>query len=180
MAKLDAVSHWWVTSLANYNFQLYYQAGKTNINADALLRVSWPGCIPDNSGTHPKVTAAAMWAVQEAALECPTSPIEAYSCNLHVQDSVQDSQQVACMTLEGWCQTQQVDWTLRLIISRLWVETWGNNSPNRQILLNSSSSCMNKITSYYENMSYTEWPDPGNQRRPSFSWFCQLHMERSL
>ena len=32
MAKLDAVSHQWVASLANYNFQLYYQAAKTNIN----------------------------------------------------------------------------------------------------------------------------------------------------
>ena len=27
-AKLDAVSHWWVASLANNNFWLYYQAGK--------------------------------------------------------------------------------------------------------------------------------------------------------
>ena len=40
MAKLDAASHHWVTSLANYNFRLHYQAGKTNINADALSRVS--------------------------------------------------------------------------------------------------------------------------------------------
>ena len=76
-ARLDAASHCWVTSLANYNFWLHYQAGKTNIDADALLRVSWPGCIPDNSGTHLKVTAAAVWAVQEAAIKGPTSPIEA-------------------------------------------------------------------------------------------------------
>ena len=33
MTKLDAVSHWWVDSLANYNFQLYYRAGKANIDA---------------------------------------------------------------------------------------------------------------------------------------------------
>ena len=59
-AKLDAASHCWVTSLDNYNFWLFYQAGKTNIDADALLRVSWPGCMPDNSGTHLKVTAAAV------------------------------------------------------------------------------------------------------------------------
>ena len=43
MAKLDAASHQWVASMANYIFQLYDQAGKTNINTDALLRVSWPG-----------------------------------------------------------------------------------------------------------------------------------------
>ena len=56
-AKLDAASHCWVASLANYNFWLQYQAGKANIDADALLRVSWLGCIPDSLGTHQKVTA---------------------------------------------------------------------------------------------------------------------------
>ena len=97
--KLDAASHCWVTSLANYNFWLYYQARKTNIDADALSRVSWPGCMPDNSGTHLNFTDAAVWAVQEAALKGPTSLIKAYSCDLHVLAAVQNSQQVACMTL---------------------------------------------------------------------------------
>ena len=59
-AKLDAASHCWVASLANYNFRLQYRAGKANIDADALLWVSWPGCMPDSSGTHLKVTAAAV------------------------------------------------------------------------------------------------------------------------
>ena len=34
MAKLDAASHCWVASLANYTFQLYYRVGKTNIDVD--------------------------------------------------------------------------------------------------------------------------------------------------
>ena len=76
--------------------------------------------MPDNSGTHLKVTAAAVWAVQEASLEGSVSPIEAYSCNLHILDAVQDSQQVVCMTSEDWCQAQQVDPTLSVVISRLW------------------------------------------------------------
>ena len=42
MAKLDVTSHQWVASLVNYNFQLHYRAGKTNIDTDALLRVYWP------------------------------------------------------------------------------------------------------------------------------------------
>ena len=50
-AKLDAVSHQWVASLANLNLQLYYRVGKTNIDADALLRVSWPSCMPKMPGT---------------------------------------------------------------------------------------------------------------------------------
>ena len=99
-AKLDAASHCWVASLANYNFRLHYRAGKAKIDSDALSRVSWPGCMPDSSGTHPKVTVAAMQAVQEAALKGLVSPIEAYSCDLHILDAIQDSKQVTCMTLE--------------------------------------------------------------------------------
>ena len=60
MAKLDATSHCWVASLANYNFRLHHRAGKANIDADALLKVSWPECMSDSSGTHLKVTTAAM------------------------------------------------------------------------------------------------------------------------
>ena len=89
-AKLDAAHHHWVASLANYNFWLCYQAGKANIDTDALLRVSWPGCIPDSSDTHQKVTATVVQAVQEAALKGPISPIEAYRCNLHILDAVQE------------------------------------------------------------------------------------------
>ena len=64
--------------------------------------------------------AATVQAVQEAVHEGPTSPIKAYSCNLHILDIVQDSQQVTCMTLEDWHQAQQADPTLSLVISRLW------------------------------------------------------------
>ena len=70
-AKLDAASHYWVASLANYNFQLHYQARKANIDADAISMISWPGCISDDSGTHLKITAATVQAVQEAAFEGP-------------------------------------------------------------------------------------------------------------
>ena len=101
-AKLNTASHHWVASLANYNFWLHYWAGKANIDADTLSRISWPGCISDDSGIHLKVTAAAVWAVQEAALKGPASLIEAYSYDLHILDAVQDSQQVTCMTLEDW------------------------------------------------------------------------------
>ena len=118
-AKLDVASHHWVTSLANYNFRLHYRAGKTNIDADALMRVSWPGCIPDSLGTHLKITSAVVQAVQEAALEVPVSPIEAYSCDLYVLDTVQDHEQVTCMTLEDWHHTQEADPALSLVIARL-------------------------------------------------------------
>ena len=46
--------------------------------------------MPDTSDTHIQVTAAAVQAVQEAALKGSVSPIKAYSSDLHVLDSVED------------------------------------------------------------------------------------------
>ena len=63
--------------------------------------------------------------MKEAALKGPTSPIEAYSYNLHVLDTVQGSQQVTCMTLEDWCQAQQTVPILSLVTSTLWDGTLG-------------------------------------------------------
>ena len=129
-AKLDAASHYWVASLANYNFRLHYRAGKANIDADALLRVSWLGCMTDSSGTHIKVTAASVLAVQEAALKGPASPLEAYNLYLYILDAIQDSKQVACMALEDWHQAQEVDPVLSLVISRLRYGTLGKGQSN--------------------------------------------------
>ena len=40
-AKLDAMGHRWITGLANYNFNIHYQSGKSNMEADALSRFDW-------------------------------------------------------------------------------------------------------------------------------------------
>ena len=37
--KLDACSHRWVARLANYNFNIHYRSGITNVDADALSRI---------------------------------------------------------------------------------------------------------------------------------------------
>ena len=34
--KLDATGHRWIAGLANYNFNLHYKSGKSNVEADAL------------------------------------------------------------------------------------------------------------------------------------------------
>ena len=39
-AKLDATGQCWVTSLANYDFRIFYKSGKSNVESDAL------SCIP--------------------------------------------------------------------------------------------------------------------------------------
>ena len=40
-AKLDATGQRWVATLANYNFKIFYKAGKLNLDADALSRIPW-------------------------------------------------------------------------------------------------------------------------------------------
>ena len=75
--------------------------------------------MPDSSGTSLKVDAAAIRAIQEAVLDQPACPIEAYSYDLHVIGAIQDSQQVAQMTLDDWWQAQEVDPVLGLVIQKL-------------------------------------------------------------
>ena len=40
-AKLDAMGQRWIAGLANYNFHIHYQSGKSNVEADALSRIDW-------------------------------------------------------------------------------------------------------------------------------------------
>ena len=41
-AKLDTCSHRWVARLANYNFNIHYRSGITNVDTDALSHIQWP------------------------------------------------------------------------------------------------------------------------------------------
>ena len=75
--------------------------------------------MPDSLGTGQKVHAAAIRAIQEAALDQPACPIEAYSHDIHVIREMQDSQQVAHMTLNDWHQVQEADPALAAIMERL-------------------------------------------------------------
>ena len=111
-AKLDAASNHWVASLANCNFQLHYQIGKDNIDADALSRVSWPGCMPDNSGTH-----LIKSQLQQCKL-CKRLPLK-------VQQVLSRTTVITCMF-----------WTQSRTASRSPVWPWGTGvKPRRQILL---------------------------------------------
>ena len=46
-AKLDACGQRWVAKLANYNFTIKYKCGLSNVEADALSRISWPDVLAD-------------------------------------------------------------------------------------------------------------------------------------
>ena len=40
-AQLDAMGHRLIAGLANYNFHIHYQSGKSNMEADTLSRIDW-------------------------------------------------------------------------------------------------------------------------------------------
>ena len=54
-AKLDATGQRWIANLANYNFQIFYRSGKSNIDADALSRIPWEVVQKDHEQTGPIV-----------------------------------------------------------------------------------------------------------------------------
>ena len=166
MAKLDAASNCWVGSLANYNFQLYYQAGKTNIDMDTLFRVSWRGCMPDTADTHIQVTATAVWAIQEATLKGSMILIEAYSNDLHILDAIEDGPQVACMTIDDWHQAQHVDLALNLVITRLQDGTLSQHQLKKLILLNYNSSLGSATTSSWGKAFSIGRVSSKNPKRP--------------
>ena len=145
-----------------------------------LKQMPWPECMHGNSGTYLQVMAAAMWAMKEAALIGPTKFIEAYSCNLHILDSIQDSKQVTCMVIEDWHQAQQADPTLNLVIARLRDGTLGwwqlkQNDPT-------------KLSQFLLEWNHLQlWRDAmhrGARLKESeetlFSWFCHMHRQRLL
>ena len=47
-AKLDVCGQRWVAKLANYNFTIKYKCGLSNVETDALSRISWPEVLADS------------------------------------------------------------------------------------------------------------------------------------
>ena len=64
---LDATGHYWVASLAYYNFRFHYKSRKSNVETDALSRLPWDMIINqetvkslmENAVTKPNVTVEA-------------------------------------------------------------------------------------------------------------------------
>ena len=86
-AKLDAMGHRWVAGLANYNFHIHYQSGKSNVEADALSSIDWEKddkTLPADS-IQAIVTAALTGQVNDYTEAIPCSPqtIEPFTLSIH-------------------------------------------------------------------------------------------------
>ena len=79
-AKLDAMGHRWITSLANCNFHIYYKSGKSNVEADALSRIDWEKC-------NKTIQPIQFQAIVEAAIAGDVANIKAVSCSVQAIES---------------------------------------------------------------------------------------------
>lgn len=83
-AKLDACGQRWVASLANFNFDIKYKAGTSNVDADALSRIRWPTEMPKTT------VCAVLEAKQDDAAfsDINACPVPTYLDSLSFKDAV--------------------------------------------------------------------------------------------
>ena len=96
-AKLDAMGHRWIAGLANYNFHIHYQSGKSNVEANALSKIDWEKddkTLPADSIKN-IVTAALTGQGNDYIETIPCSPqiIESLTSSIH------DNAQVVCKSI---------------------------------------------------------------------------------
>ena len=113
-AKLDACGQRWVAKLGNYNFTIQYRSGQSNVEADALSRISWPKVLDgtdtvdvENMDTH-IVNAIITRATSKSSL------IESISSNPEIIPSelITDSSEPSL----DWFKLQRADPSLATII----------------------------------------------------------------
>ena len=114
-AKLDATGHRWVSALANYNFNLVYRSGKSNIDADALSRIKWP-----EAASHcvsQQTVAAALTGVQ-----CMSARVEAVCLSTQTPPAL-DSSDLGDAPKRDWGELQRQDSSIGPVMAVLEGET---------------------------------------------------------
>ena len=71
-AKLDATGQRWIASLANYNFRIHYQSGRSNIDADALSQIPWEVVQVDHVQVGPIMKSTVL--TYQSAIKMPHLP----------------------------------------------------------------------------------------------------------
>ena len=116
-AKLDACGQRWVAKLANYNFTIKYKCGLSNIEVDALSRISWPEILADSEDLDVDLNCMDTHVVNAilAGSRSKTSLIESVSCSSKIipPELSQDSDSSSNI---NWMKEQRADPDLTVII----------------------------------------------------------------
>ena len=116
-AKLDACGQRWVAKLANYNFTIKYKSGLSNVQADALSRISWPEILADSEDLDVDLNCMDTHVVNAILTGCrsKSSLIESVSCSSKIipPELSQDSDSSSNI---NWMKEQRTDPNLTVII----------------------------------------------------------------
>ena len=116
-AKLDACGQRWVAKLANYNFTVKYKCGLSNVEADALSRISWPEILAETEDLDVDLKCMDTHVVNAILTGCrsKSSLIESVSCSSKIipPELSQDSDSSSNI---DWMKEQRADPNLTVII----------------------------------------------------------------
>ena len=98
-AKLDACGQRWVSAIATMNFTLHYKPGRTNIDADALSRLT----------CSEKIDHEEVQDILKGCLEQPKFLWEAYACSARVTEDLKPNLSPAKMGVVEWRRAQALD-----------------------------------------------------------------------
>ena len=116
-AKLDACGQRWVAKLANYNFTVKYKCGLSNVEADALSRISWPEILAETEDLDVDLKCMDTHVVNAILTGCrsKSSLIESVSCSSKIipPELSQDSDSSSNI---NWMKEQRADPNLTVII----------------------------------------------------------------
>ena len=111
-AKLSATGERWVTSLANYDFKIFYRSGKLNVEGDALSGIPWQNTQVDNM--EPLIVKTMLQSKLVMDMDIP----EMYPQLKVIQKSmvVDSSPKLAC---NDWIKEQSEDSDINFIVQLL-------------------------------------------------------------
>ena len=116
-AKLDACGQRWVAKLANYNFTIKYKCGLSNVEADALSRISWPDILADNEDLDIDLECMDTHVVNAVLTgsKSKSSLIEPVSCSSKIIPTELNLDSSSSSEID-WTKEQRADANLSVII----------------------------------------------------------------
>ena len=116
-AKLDACGQRWVAKLANYNFTIKYKCGLSNVEADALSRISWPEVLADTEDLDVDLNCMDTHVVNAilTGSRSKSSLIESVSCSSKIIPPEMSLDSDSSSNID-WMKEQRADPNLTVII----------------------------------------------------------------
>ena len=111
-AKLDVTGQRWVASLANYNFKIFYNSGKLNIEVDALSHIPWESTQVEN--VEPLIVKTMLQSKLKSDISFPGEyfPEKVFLKNMIVDTALK-------LTQKDWVKEQMDDVDLNRIVQLL-------------------------------------------------------------